>query len=59
MGFLLKGNDDLSKNFKINKVENSTFDEFWEQVRGEKKKIRNHYNQLEVELQKKTSKSVL
>lgn len=53
MGFLLQGNDDLSKNFKINKVENSTFDEYWEQVWGEKKKIRNHYNQLELELQQK------
>jgi len=52
MGFLLKNND-LSKNFKIAKVENSTFDETWTQVWGEKKNIRNHYNQLVVQLQQK------
>ena len=53
MGFLLKNNEDFSKNFEIIKVENSTFDETWEQVWGEKKKIRNHYNQLVVKLQQK------
>ena len=53
MGFLFKNNDDFSKNFEIIKVENSTFDETWEQVWGEKKKIRNHYNQLVVKLQQK------
>jgi alpha-glucosidase len=53
MGFLFKNNDDFSKNFEIIKVENSTFDETWEQVWGEQKKIRNHYNQLVVKLQQK------
>jgi len=32
MGFLLKNNEDLSQNFEILKVENSTFDETWDQV---------------------------
>lgn len=53
MGFLLKNNEDLSQNFEILKVENSTFDETWDQVWGEKKKIRNHYNQMVVKLQQK------
>jgi alpha-glucosidase len=53
MGFLLKNNDDLSKNFEIVKVENTSFDETWEQVWGEEKKIRNHYNQMVVKLQQK------
>ncbi|MBP6550111.1 MAG: glycoside hydrolase family 97 N-terminal domain-containing protein [Flavobacterium sp.] len=53
MGFLLKNNDDLSSNFEIVKVENSSFDETWTQVWGEKKKIRNHYNQMVVKLQQK------
>jgi len=53
MGFLLKNNEDFSSNFEIVKVENSTFDETWEQVWGEKKKIRNHYNQMAVKLQQK------
>ncbi|MEO7976115.1 glycoside hydrolase family 97 protein [Flavobacterium sp.] len=54
MGFLLKGNEDLSTNFEIKNVKNTSFDETWEQVWGEKKKIRNNYNQLSVELQQKT-----
>ena len=54
MGFLLKDNEDLSSNFEITNVENSTFDETWEQVWGEKKNIRNHYNQLSVTLQEKS-----
>ena len=53
MGFLLKNNEDLSQNFEIIEVENSTFDETWDQVWGEKKKIRNHYNQMVVKLQQK------
>jgi alpha-glucosidase len=53
MGFLLKGNEDFSSNFEITNVKNSTFDETWEQVWGEKKNIRNHYNQLVVQLQQK------
>lgn len=54
LGFLLKGNEDFSSNFEIKNVKNSTFDETWEQVWGEKKNIRNHYNQLVVELQQKS-----
>lgn len=53
MGFILKNNEDLSHNFEIKKVENSTFDETWEQVWGEKKYVRNHYNQMVVRLQQK------
>ncbi|MBC7846262.1 MAG: glycoside hydrolase family 97 protein [Flavobacterium sp.] len=53
MGFLLKNNEDFSSNFEVLKVENTTFDETWEQVWGEKKKIRNHYNQMVVKLQQK------
>lgn len=54
MGFVLKGNEDLSSNFEIKGAKTSTFDETWEQVWGEKKNIRNHYNQLVVDLQQKT-----
>ncbi len=53
MGFLLKNNEDFSTNFEITNVENSSFDETWEQVWGEKKDIRNNYNQLAVHLQQK------
>ena len=54
MGFLLKGNENLSSDFEIKNVKNTSFDETWEQVWGEKKNIRNHYNQLSVELQQKS-----
>ncbi|WP_163398478.1 glycoside hydrolase family 97 protein [Flavobacterium fluviatile] len=54
LGFVLKGNEDLSTNFEIKGAKTSTFDETWEQVWGEKKKIRNHYNQLIVDLEQKT-----
>ena len=53
MGFILKNNEDLSSNFEILSVKNSTFNETWTQVWGEKKNIRNHYNQLVVDLQQK------
>lgn len=53
MGFLLEKNDDFSTNFEVLKVENSSFDETWEQVWGEKRTIRNHYNQMVVKLQQK------
>ncbi|MFV5697234.1 glycoside hydrolase family 97 protein [Flavobacterium sp. ZT3R17] len=53
MGFLLKNNENFSSNFKITGVKKSTFDETWKQVWGEKKNIRNHYNQLVVKLQQK------
>jgi alpha-glucosidase len=55
MVFMLKNNDDFSTNFEVVDVKNSTFDETWEQVWGEKKKIRNHYNQMIVMLQQKNA----
>lgn len=56
MGFILQDNEDLSSNFEILKVEKTSFDETWEQVWGEKKKIRNHYNQMVIKLQQKNNK---
>ena len=53
MGFVLKNKEDLSSNFEIKKVKHSTFDETWKQVWGEKKQIRNHYNQMVIQLQQK------
>ncbi|MFI1772380.1 glycoside hydrolase family 97 protein [Thalassobellus citreus] len=51
LGFIFKDNDSLSNNFEILHTEETTFDETWEQVWGEKHNIRNHYNQLSVTLQ--------
>lgn len=55
MGFTLKNNENLSGNFELLKVEKSSFDDTWQQVWGEKKKIRNHYNQMVVKLQQKNA----
>lgn len=56
MGFVFKDNDSLSKNFSVKNVEQTAFDETWEQVWGEKHNIRNNYNQLTVHLEEKTEK---
>ncbi|MDT0675263.1 glycoside hydrolase family 97 protein [Autumnicola musiva] len=56
MGFVFKNSDSLYQNFKITGVEESSYDETWEQVWGEKHEIRNNYNQLSVKLQEKDSK---
>lgn len=50
LGFVFKDNDTLS-NLEIVAVKETSFDETWEQVWGEKHNIRNNYNQLTVELQ--------
>ena len=54
LGFIFKNNDSLTNNFEVIKVEETSFDETWEQVWGEKQSIRNNYNQLAVTLQEKS-----
>ncbi len=55
MGFKLK-NEDLSKNFTVTNIKTTTHDDTWTQVWGEKKNIRNHYNQMVVQLQTKDAR---
>lgn len=55
MGFKLK-NEDLSKDFTVTNIKTSTHDDTWTQVWGEKKNIRNHYNQMVVQLQTKDAR---
>lgn len=52
MGFILK-DENLTKNFEIADVKTSSHDDTWTQVWGEKKNIRNHYNELVVKLNSK------
>lgn len=54
LGFVFKSQDSLSNNFELIEVDTTSFDETWEQVWGEKKLVRNHYNQLSVMLQEKS-----
>lgn len=53
LGFVFKNSGSLMDNFKIIHTEKTAFDETWEQVWGEKKFIRNNYNQLVITLQDK------
>lgn len=52
-----KGEDRVSllNNFEIADTKTSTFDETWKPVWGEVKEIRNHYNELAVTLNQKTT----
>ncbi len=59
LGFALKEGD-LSKDFKIVETKTSSKDESWSQPWGEEIDVRNHYNELFVELkQKKGEKRAL
>ncbi len=51
LGMDLKNDEvDLMTDFKIDEIENSSFDETWEPVWGEESQIRNQYNEMEVNL---------
>ncbi|MCF8363225.1 MAG: glycoside hydrolase family 97 protein [Prolixibacteraceae bacterium] len=51
MGFVLKDQNPLTSNFEITGTTTNTYDNTWEQVWGEKQFIRNHYNELQIDLQ--------
>lgn len=55
LGFYLNGAEDLLDGFTLLGSEQSTFDETWEPVWGEETAIRNHYNELLVHLEQKTT----
>lgn len=55
LGFVFKSGDTLGNNFEVLTIDESTFDETWKQVWGEKEFIRNNYNQLSVTLQEKSA----
>jgi alpha-glucosidase len=55
MGFVLKG-EDISKNFEVTDVHVLKVNSKWTQPWGEKKDIKNEYNQLWVELQTKDAR---
>jgi glucan 1,4-alpha-glucosidase len=56
LGIELKGDDkSLLDDFAITNTENSSHDSTWEPVWGEERSIRNHYNELDVTLDQKTT----
>ena len=52
LGIELNEENSLMDNFRINNTSISSFDEMWQPVWGEEKEIRNHYNELLVEMEK-------
>ena len=54
LGLELNGQESLQEGFEVVNTSTSSFDETWQPVWGENKDIRNHYNELLVEL-KQTS----
>ncbi|HCL00323.1 MAG TPA: alpha-glucosidase, partial [Candidatus Marinimicrobia bacterium] len=54
LGFRFKAAEPMEKNFEIINTQISEFDETWSQPWGEVKDIRNHYNELRVQLKEKT-----
>ncbi|MDO7137038.1 glycoside hydrolase family 97 protein [Algibacter lectus] len=61
LGLELKNDDkSLLNSFEISNTETVTFDETWQPVWGETKDIRNHYNELAVELtQRETERKII
>ena len=55
LGFLLKGSESLTENFKILDAQKTNFKETWQPVWGEEIEILNHYNELLVSLEQTTS----
>ena len=59
LGLELKG-DDLISGFTITSTDKLTYDNTWETVWGEESSIRNHYNELSIELlQEATNRKIL
>lgn len=54
LGFVFKDRDSLYGNFEVFMSDSSAFDETWEQVWGEKRIIRNQYNQLSLVLKERS-----
>ena len=55
LGFELRGAGALRENFTVQNSARRSVDETWEQPWGEKKTIRNHFNELRVELVEATA----
>ncbi|MDR5591222.1 glycoside hydrolase family 97 protein [Christiangramia sp. SM2212] len=53
LGIALKEQEDLLANFEVESTSESTFDEIWKPVWGESKEIKDHHNELEVNLVQK------
>jgi len=59
LGFSLSNGDSLGINMKIIKTSTASLDETWGQPWGEEDSVRNHYNELKIELQENSGKNRL
>ena len=59
LGFLLSGDDSLCDNFALIGTKEDSRDETWQQPWGEEIDVRNHYNEMKIELQEKAGKKRL
>jgi len=59
LGMELKDDTDLTHDFNLKNTEQSAFDETWMPVWGETSKIRNHYNEMLVTLEQKSTERTL
>jgi len=60
LGLNLKEEEDLLSNFSVESTQETNFDNTWTPVWGESKEIRNHYNELEVNLvQEETDRKLI
>jgi alpha-glucosidase len=50
LGFILKGGHALGKGAEIQQIHHASHDTTWEQPWGEKRFIRDHYNQMQIDL---------
>ena len=55
LGFLFVDAPKFERNFEITAQSRRSFDQTWEQPWGERRRIRNHYNELRVTLGEKTA----
>jgi len=55
LGIKLKEGGNLTSDFTIESSKNTEFNEFWKPVLGEQSSIKNHYNELTVSLEQKST----
>jgi alpha-glucosidase len=59
LGFELNGQPSFKCPFRVKNIGVSSFDETWEQPWGEEITVRNHYNEMKIELQEKSDEKRL
>jgi len=59
MGFILNNSPAFLNGFSVQKVDTTSFDETWKPVWGEVRQIRNHYNEMLVTLDQKSTQRIM